>query len=229
MILNCLNCKALVDAQEISNYKNDITDIDDYQSTSYDCNELLSTYEEYTFLKCPLCWKPFLTYLIYNNDYGHGSDFRKLKFITLYPVSDKTINSEVSISIKKAFDEALCCFENKIFTACVIMCRKAIEGVCKEHKIEKGNLKEKLILMKKEGIIDQNIFDWADALRLSGNDAAHDLDVTFSLEDAEDIIEFTYAIIEYVFTYREKFILFIERKKSKNSLLTHDTDPATEK
>ncbi|MBE8969476.1 DUF4145 domain-containing protein [Nostocales cyanobacterium LEGE 12452] len=157
MILNCFNCKALVDAQEISNYKNEITDSDNYQTTSYDCNELLRTYEEYTFLKCPLCLKPFLTYLIYNNDYGH--DFKKLKFITLYPLSNKTINSEVSISIKKAFDEAICCFENNAFTACVIMCRKAIEGVCKEHKIEKGNLKEKLILMKKGGIIDQNIFD----------------------------------------------------------------------
>ncbi|MBE8969475.1 hypothetical protein IQ277_25620 [Nostocales cyanobacterium LEGE 12452] len=49
------------------------------------------------------------------------------------------------------------------------------------------------------------------------------------MEDAEDIIEFTYAIIEYVFTYREKFILFTERKKSKNSLSTHDTDLMTEK
>ncbi|MBG1263299.1 DUF4145 domain-containing protein [Nostoc commune] len=224
MILNCLNCKALVDAQEISNYKNDITDAENYQTTSYG-NELLSTYEEYTLLKCPSCFKPFLNRFIYDNEYGY--EFGKL--ITLYPVSNKIINSEVPISIKKAFDEALCCFENKIFTACVIMCRKAIEGVCKEYKIEKGNLKDKLILMKKEGIIDQNIFDWADALRLSGNDAAHDLDVTFSLEDAEDIIEFTYAIIEYVFTYREKFILFIERKKSKNSLPTHDTDPTTEK
>lgn len=36
-----------------------------------------ATYEEYTFLKCPLCLKPFLNCLIYNNDYEH--EFRKLK------------------------------------------------------------------------------------------------------------------------------------------------------
>lgn len=214
MLLNCLTCKALVDAKEIANYQDEITDDDDYQHISSG-DELLRTFQKYIFFKCPRCSKPFVTSLILDNDYRN-------EFIILYPTHNKLINSEISSSIKNAFDEALRCFENGIFTACVLMCRKTIEGICKEHNIEKYNLKDKLIAMKEQGLIDENLFDWADILRLYGNNAAHDLDIIFSSEDAQDIIDFTYAIIEYVFSYRKKFELFKERnnKRDKNKKIS---------
>lgn len=197
MILNCLNCKAFVDAIEVADYKNEITD--DY--------ELSRTFKEYKFLKCPICSNPFLTHSLFNDDI-----MSSYKSSVLYPTPNKTITSEVATYIKIAFEEAQLCFENRAFTACVIMCRKTVEGICKEYNIENENLYKKLKLMKEQGIIDQNLYDWADTLRLAGNDAAHDLNVTFAFEDAQDIIDFTYAIIEYVFTYRKKFELFKQRK-----------------
>jgi hypothetical protein len=207
MILNCFTCKALVDAQEISKYEENITDDEDYNASVFDGETFVSTFKAYTFLKCPNCKNPFLTCTLYNDDF-----VPYYQVTTLYPTPNKTISSEVAVYIKKAFEEALLCFNTQAFTACVIMCRKTVEGICKEHKIQKGNLQDKLEAMKKQGIIDDNLFNWADALRLAGNDAAHDLDVTFSSEDAQDIINFTYAIIDYVFTYRKKFEEFKNRK-----------------
>ncbi|MEA5507367.1 DUF4145 domain-containing protein [Halotia wernerae UHCC 0503] len=192
--------------KKIASYKEEISDDDHYQTTSYG-NELLRTFQEYMFLKCPQCSNPFVISFIYDNEYRNES-------VILYPKHNKLINSEIPISIKNAFDEALRCFENGIFTACVIMCRKTIEGICKEHNVENKNLKAQLIVMKEQGLIDQNLFDWADMLRLYGNDAAHDLDVTFCSEDAQDVIDFTYVIIEYVFTYRKKFELLRERNNN---------------
>ena len=55
----------------------------------------------------------------------------------------------------------------------------------------------------------------SDALRISGNEAAHDVNVTTSPEDARDILEFTNALLEYVFTFRDKFEEFKKRRSGK--------------
>ncbi|HEY9649709.1 MAG TPA: DUF4145 domain-containing protein [Coleofasciculaceae cyanobacterium] len=132
---------------------------------------------------------------------------------TLYPPENQ-VDASLPNQIRTAFEEALKCFEAQAFTASVILCRKTLEGICKEHSINNGNLKNKLEEMKNKGIIEQRLFEWADALRISGNDAAHDLDITFSELDAKDIVEFTKALLEYVFTFRNKFEQFMKRRKS---------------
>jgi hypothetical protein len=45
-----------------------------------------------------------------------------------------------------------------------------------------------------------------------GNEAAHGVDVVISPEDARDTLECTEALIEYVFTYRDKFEEFKKRR-----------------
>ncbi len=51
---------------------------------------------------------------------------------------------------------------------------------------------------------NNRLFEWADALRIAGNEAAHDVKVTTSKEDARDILELTNALLEYVFTFRDR-------------------------
>ena len=95
------------------------------------------------------------------------------------------------------------------------MCRKTLEGICVEHGTKGGNLVSALKELKDKGIIEIRLFEWADALRISGNEAAHDVNVTISAEDARDILEFTNALLEYVFTFRDKFEEFKNRRSSK--------------
>ena len=75
--------------------------------------------------------------------------------------------------------------------------------------------------MKNQGIIENRLFEWADMLRISGNEAVHDLSVTISADDARDIIEFTNALLEYLFTFRDKYTQYIKRQEEKKKRKIH--------
>lgn len=70
--------------------------------------------------------------------------------------------------------------------------------------------------LKAKGIIDQRLFDWAEALRKERNIGAHASDEETTKEDAEDIVDFTIAIFDYVYTLSEKYERYVERKMSKD-------------
>jgi len=53
----------------------------------------------------------------------------------------------------------------------------------------------------------------SDELRISGNEAAHDIKIGFSHEDARDILDFTIAILDFIYSYKIKFELFKSRKE----------------
>ncbi len=95
------------------------------------------------------------------------------------------------------------------------MYRKTLEGVCQQHGMSASNLKASLANLKEKGVIEGRLFEWADELRLAGNEAAHDVNVEVQSRDAGDTIEFTKALLEYVYTFREKFEEFKERRSKK--------------
>ncbi len=190
LLAECPVCKAYVNAEVIEDYHVD--------SEWAPCL--------YSFAFCPKCKDALL---LIQEDYGHGWDTP----LRVYPPQDKRINPKLPNSIKVSFQEARQCFNAKAHIAAVIMCRKTLEGICTVHSIKGKNLSESLLKMKEATIIDKNLFEWAETLRISGNEAAHDVDVAFSVQDANDILEFTDAIIEYVFTYKDKFNEFQERRK----------------
>jgi len=55
------------------------------------------------------------------------------------------------------------------------------------------------------------LLQWAEALRLHGNIAAHPDPVTITKDDAADLFDFALAICQYVFVLGEKFRKFRER------------------
>ncbi|HLD39511.1 MAG TPA: DUF4145 domain-containing protein [Candidatus Nanoarchaeia archaeon] len=192
MLLECNYCEAAVDAKVLN---------------SYDCfDEEMVIPIRYIFLQCPRCSSPFLAY---QEDYGNGWD----EPTRLFPPRDKEVNPSLPESIRNAYKEARSCFKGKNYTAAIIMCRKTLEGVCCVHGIKARNLSLGLKEMKSKGIIENRLFEWAEALRIYGNEAAHDVQVIISAQDAKDIVAFTDALLEYVFTFRDKFNEFIERRK----------------
>jgi hypothetical protein len=105
---------------------------------------------------------------------------------------------------------------SKAYTAAAIMCRKTLEGICAAHNAESRNLAQSLKVLRDNETIDRRLFEWAEELRLFGNEAAHDVNVTITASDAQDIVDFTRALIEYVFTFRDRFESFKQRRESKN-------------
>ena len=199
MILECKKCQALVNAEYIAHY--------DYLIDGADYGIGGTITGTYSLLKCPNCEKPFLT----DNDEIWGQS-------VLYPLADNRVNPKLPVPLKSAYSEAISCFKSKAYTATVIMCRKTLEGICVEHGVKGNNLVSSLKVLKDKGVIENRLFEWADALRISGNEAAHDVTVTVSPEDARDILEFTNALLEYVFTFRDKFEEFKKRRSAKSSI-----------
>ena len=136
----------------------------------------------------------------------------------LYPPMETGVSQAIPISLRLAYAEARSCFRAKAYTATAIMCRKILEGIAEENKITVRNLAAALKEMKEKGIIENRLYEWADTLRISGNEAAHGVNLQVSQQDAKDILEFTQALLEYVFTFQEKFEQFKKRQSlSKNA------------
>lgn len=193
MLLECKQCEAVIDAKLLNSY-------DTFNEKGF------SGKMKFSFLKCPKCSSPFL---VCRQNYGDGWD----EPARLFPSEEKEVNPSLPESIRNAYKEALSAFKAKAYTASAIMCRKTLEGICSVHGMKAKNLSLALKEMRSKGIIESRLFEWAEALRISGNEAAHDVGTTISSQDAKDIIEFTDALLEYVFTFKDKFNKFIERRK----------------
>jgi hypothetical protein len=195
MLLNCEHCDARVDAVVLHQYT--LTDDD-----------------APTFLvslaKCPQCSSPLLAQQM--EDFGPGAWLLPER---LYPQPESALSTSLPKPIREAFNEARACLKAGAYTAAAMMCRKTLEGICAEHGHRGRTLADSLKSMRDAGVIENRLFEWADALRLYGNEAAHDVNVTVPAQDASDLIEFGHALIEYVFTYRDKFDAFQKRRSHR--------------
>jgi len=134
----------------------------------------------------------------------------------LYPPLPKPTHWATPGTVCNAYSEATACLKGKAYTATAIMCRKTIECVCKENGASGKDLKQRIQALKDKGVIEQNLFEWADALRMLGNDAAHEPETSFNKQDALDMLEFTDALLGYIYTFKERFNQFMTRRsKSK--------------
>jgi hypothetical protein len=66
--------------------------------------------------------------------------------------------------------------------------------------------------LKTQGVIDERLSQWANALRKERNLGAHASDEEVTKENAQDVLSFTVAIFEYVFTLSEKYLEYMARK-----------------
>lgn len=196
MLVECKACEALVDAVEIERHQ------------FYDPEE--GPAERYIFAKCPRCDRPILAvqchYATSEEDGAWDEPYR------LYPPPENALGLRFPPSIRNSFQEVLGCMKGKAYTAAAIMCRKTLEAVCAEHGCSGKTLDADLKQMKDKGLIESRLFDWADALRIAGNEAAHEVGKVVTKQDATDILEFTRALLEYVFTFRDRFEEFKKRR-----------------
>jgi hypothetical protein len=194
MVVECTQCGVTVDGLVVASYE------------SYE--EGTCTTGRYTLLKCPRCESPAL--MLQTDDFAPLGEDTPTR---IYPEREITSLS-IPVNIRHTFAEAQLCFRSKAYTAAAIMCRKTLEGLADEHKINSRNLADALIKMREQGIIENRLYEWAEALRISGNEAAHGVVTTVSAQDANDIIEFTNALLEYVFTFQDRFARWKFRREA---------------
>jgi|LGOV01.1.fsa_nt_gb hypothetical protein len=196
MIIDCPKCNQYVEVVESGGY--------DYPAHQNGPGG------RYRLVSCGICCRPMV---VCQENLGNLADgdiwdqpFR------VFPEDENFINPEWPAEIQNAYHEAVGCFKAHSYTATVIMCRKIIDGLCTLQGVNERNLDLSLKKLRDNGVIDTRLYDWANALRLSGNEAVHDLKVTFDHADASDLMDLTSAILEYIYSFTQKFDQFMERR-----------------
>jgi hypothetical protein len=142
--------------------------------------------------ECNNCHQHFLTIRL-KNQYG--------QILKSYPEGlPKTVNSLISDSVKKDFEEALLCQSVGAYRGAAVLARRAVQLICLDKGAKEG---EKLYKQIEElfdnNIITQDIKDWADEVRYIGNDAAHPNKEEVNKEDSEDILELLESLCDVLY------------------------------
>lgn len=143
----------------------------------------------------------------------------------LWPSPDTAVAWEIPEIARLSLIEAKVCFKAKAYSACAVMCGRAIEGVCKHHDATTKTLAAGLKKLRDTGVIDARLYEWGEALRENRNLGAHATTDKVSKEDAKDLLDFSAAICEYVFVLTEKWERF--QKRRKKGLTSGSSRPAT--
>jgi len=195
MILECANCSLVVEGDVLCDY------------SLVNPEDIIEAFK-YTFAKCPKCDSPIL--FVQEREVDINSIYwGDIKI--LHPQTDFHINPVIPDKIRETIVESVQCYRAKAYTATTIMCRRAIEGFCTIKGIKENNLALSIKKLKADGIINEQLFEWANELRLLGNEAAHNIDVSFTATDARDTLDFTIAILDFTYSFKDKFEKFKNR------------------
>ncbi|MEX5634131.1 DUF4145 domain-containing protein [Parafrankia sp. FMc2] len=146
-------------------------------------------------------------------DYGGGFD-EDDRPLTVYPAA-RQLSTLVPHTLWREWDEARTCFRNKLYTATAVMVRRTLEGTCIDLGVQERILARGLTELKKRGLIDDMLAEWANALRVIGNEGAHFTGRSVSRQDAEDALTFAEALLDHVYVLRKRFEEFRQRLDKK--------------
>ena len=202
MIIECPYCESKVDAKILA-------------EREYPPDDERDSYKV-SFLECAVC----KTALVAGQDLIQ-TDFNEWAWADasrLWPQPTGHLHFSIPRLARVSLQEAKKCFSAQAYAASVVMCGRAIEAVCVEHKTKAKTLAAGLRELRDRKIIDQRLFDWGDALRAQRNIGAHATEEDISHEDARDVLDFAVAICEYVFVLSEKYEEFQARQRKKKGV-----------
>lgn len=161
------------------------------------------------FLECPSCSNTLLG-LSMMSHVGNDNSWEQPE--RLWPEPSRPYDPSVPQLVRSALQDASRCFQAGVFSACAVMCGRAIEAICHE-KTGAETLSTGLKRLRDQNIIDDRLFTWGDALRKERNMGAHASIESPSRQDARDILDFAWAIVDYVYILTAKFSAYENRKK----------------
>jgi hypothetical protein len=159
---------------------------------------------------CPRCEAPVL----YGQEYMQVSaqEWDWDSPWQVHPPRDRRMSTAVPKALRLDHEEARLCFRAKCYTASAIMARRIVQGICIEQGYDKRNLFDSLKAMRDAGVIDDRLYEWADAARDVGNQGAHEYGAQVSREDASEVLNFTEALLDYLYVFQARYAEFKERR-----------------
>ncbi len=193
MLIECHECKARVDAESIGYVE---ADMHFWKRRTY-------------LLRCPSCKMPLVGEC--DDDFPEEPN-PWTDLVRVYPKPTRPLARSVPDVVRSSLQEADKCLQIGAHLAAAAMAGRALEAVCRHYSTKDTYLGAGIKELKEKGIIDARLYEWSEELRDQRNAAAHATEAELTAQDAEDIVSFTYAIVEYVFTLTKKFEEFQKRK-----------------
>lgn len=195
MLIDCHICAAKVDAELLCEH----SDLDFFATKTF-------------FLRCPSCDSAIVA--------ESQEDFVDSKTVwsrpvRVYPRPKRALGSDIPPIVRNSIDEAEKCMQSGAHLAATAMCGRSLEAICRYYKTKDSYLGGGLKELRDKGVIDSRLYQWSEELRDQRNNAAHATDTEISAQDANDVMTFTYAIIDYVFLLAQKFEQFQKRKNDR--------------
>jgi len=199
MIIECPYCESKVDGKIIGEH--------------ISCSEEAPIPFKTVLLECPVCKESLLgcQELI---QVGPEEE----EWITgnrLWPQPTNSSHWLIPEIVRDSLDEAHKCYNGRAYSACAVMCGRALEGLCRISKTKSKNISGGLQELLERKIIDERLFQWGEALRKQRNLGAHATGEKISKADARDLLDFANAICEYIYVLSDKFEKFLKRQEKR--------------
>jgi len=183
-------------------------------STPYQDGNYINGYCEYTILgACEECGQPIVA-----QNWGAEADSTHggKEFRTIYPIDEKTarkIQFDLPATISKSYDDAVKCEQTEAWNPCIVMIGRALEAVAKDYNPKIKTISTGLKKMHAEGVISNELFEWANEIRILRNIGAHATEEDVEEVDARESLDFLQAILETIYHLRPMFQKMKERRK----------------
>ncbi|MGW4141907.1 DUF4145 domain-containing protein [Streptomyces mirabilis] len=164
-------------------------------------------FKRYLLAECRLCYQPLLLEEL------QDSESWRRDIVCVWPTPPRALAETIPEVLRREHFEARTCFKSKAYTATVVMVRRTLEGVCTQHGINKKPLYKAFEEMNSIGLIEGRLLEWAQELRVLGNEGAHFTGKPVTRQDASDAIALAEALLDYLYVFNEQFLKFKERRK----------------
>ncbi|MFD4140711.1 DUF4145 domain-containing protein [Streptomyces sp. NPDC058572] len=143
-----------------------------------------------------------------------GEDKGDLTYVPRTPWPEKSgLSHVVPGDVRRAYQEASTCFAAGAHTAAAVMVRRTLEGVCADQGVTGNVLMKSLQKLLEAGKIEGRLFDWAQALRILGNQGAHFTGEDVGREDAADALALCEALLDYIYVLTTRYEEFVQRRQ----------------
>lgn len=135
----------------------------------------------------------------------------------IYPAPfPKPTDNRIKELIRNDFKEAKLCYSVGAYKATVVLSRRSLQSIC----IDKGASKNKKLYQQIEelasnGVITEDLKEWATEVRYVGNDGAHPGEEILK-EDAESILELTEQLTNVIYIMPQIATELKNKRKSKS-------------
>jgi hypothetical protein len=195
MLIDCHVCKAKVNAEVLGEHN----DTDFFATRTY-------------LLKCPSCDTALVAES--TEDYVDDKSVWSQP-VRVYPRPKRPLGTDIPKIVRVSLEEAEKCMQSGAYLAATAMCGRSLEAICRHYKTKDNYLGGGLKELRDMGVIESRLYEWSEELRDQRNNAAHATDTEIGAQDANDVMTFTYAIIDYVFMLAQKFEKFQKRKHDR--------------